>query len=67
MVCAPIPEAPRIEGLMAFQVGEGMAYDKGQVDARDAKIARWLIELRGAWFECSNQLAWIREYYEAQE
>jgi hypothetical protein len=66
MVCAALPTPPAIEGLVAYQVGEGLAYDKGQVDARDAKLARWIVSLRDAWFECSTNLAWVRQYYAGQ-
>lgn len=67
LVCAELPTPPRIEGIIPYQSGEGYVYDKGQVDARDAKVARYILQVRDAWFECSTQLAWLRDYYAAQD
>lgn len=67
MVCAELPAPPAIEGLVAFPLGESTVYDSGQVDRRDAKIARWIVAVRDSWFSCSNNLAWIRQYFQEQE
>jgi len=40
-----------------------MVYLKADVDARDAKIAPYIVELRGAWFSCSSQIEWNRDYW----
>jgi hypothetical protein len=55
---------PDLTPLTAFQASNGaMVYLKADVDARDAKIAPYIVELRGAWFSCSSQLEWNRDYW----
>lgn len=67
LVCAELPSPPAVEPLEAFQASNGaLVYPKADVDARDSEIARWVVELRGAWFSCSSQLGWVRDYYDAQ-
>lgn len=64
MVCEALPQAPQIGALQAFEAANGaLVYLKADVDARDAKIAPYVVQLRGAWFSCSSQLEWIRDYY----
>lgn len=68
MVCAGLPAVPKIEPLTAFVAGDGIiAYNKPQVDERDVTIARWIVDVRGAWFSCSNQLERVRDYYAEQD
>lgn len=67
LVCALLPAQPDIEPLEAFQAQNGaMVYYKADVDARDAKIAPYIVNLRGAWFSCSSNLAWNKTYHENQ-
>lgn len=42
-----------------------LVYLKSDVDARDATVARFLVNIRGAWFDCANQLQKVADYYEA--
>ena len=68
LVCDALPEAPDLDPLQAITLADGAkVYAKPQVDTRDSAIARWIVELRGAWFSCHNQLAKVRDYYEAAE
>jgi len=49
LTCAAMPAAPDLSALQAFEASNGaLVYPKPEVDARDAKIARWVVELRGA-------------------
>lgn len=67
LVCEELPAKPDISPLVAFAAENGaLVYYKADVDARDAKIAPYIVELRGAWFSCSSQLGWNRDYYAAQ-
>lgn len=64
LVCAPLPEAPDLSPLQAFQTADGvMVYHKAEVDARDVPIALYVVDLRGAYFSCSNQVGWHRDYW----
>lgn len=64
LVCAVLPAKPEISPLKAFEASNGaMVYLKADVDARDAKIGDYVVNLRGAWFSCSNQVAWNRDYW----
>lgn len=68
MVCDGLPIPEGIKALEAFMAGDGIpAYYKGDVDARDAAIARWILAMRDAHESCSSQLAWVKAYYEAQD
>ena len=68
MVCQKLPVAPDLKPLTPFQLSDGrMVYLKADVDARDSQIARYVIEVRGAWFDCSNNLAKVRDYHTAAE
>lgn len=63
LTCDKLPAAPDVEPLRAFQASNGaMVYYKADVDARDAKIAPYIVAIRGAWFSCSNQLGRARDY-----
>jgi len=37
------------------------------VDARDSVIARYIVNVRGAWADCSIQLGRVRDYVEGVE
>jgi hypothetical protein len=68
MVCEQLPDTPSLEPLQAFEASNGaLVYYKADVDARDAQIAPYVVELRGAWFSCSNQLQRVSDYYELTE
>ncbi len=63
LACENEPGKPEIKALVAFQAFNGaLVYQKADVDARDAKIAEWIVKYRGAWFSCSSQLKWNRDY-----
>lgn len=63
----PMPSGD-IKRLEAFAAGDGIAaYPKGEVDARDALVAAWILAMRDVHFVCYDNLAWLRGYYEAQE
>lgn len=64
MVCEPLPDAPDLSPLEAFQTADGaMVYRKADVDSRDAQIASYIVGVRGAWFSCSNRIAQHRDYW----
>ena len=68
LVCDALPEAPDLDPLQAITLADGAkVYAKPQVDTRDSAIARWIVDLRGAHFECWNQLQRVREYYRGAE
>ena len=68
LVCAELPNPPDISPLTPIVASNGTKlYLKAEVDTRDGEIARWLIAVRGAWFSCANNLAKVRDYYEAAE
>lgn len=68
LVCAELPDPPDISPLTPIVASNGTkVYLKAEVDTRDGEIARWLIAVRGAWFSCANNLAKVRDYYEAAE
>ncbi len=68
LTCEALPPAPSVSRLQAIPMPDGMlAYPKADVDARDAEIARFIVSIRGAWFDCSNQLERVSDYYDATE
>jgi hypothetical protein len=68
LVCDALPVKPDLTPLQAITLADGrVVYLKSAVDERDGSIARYIVEVRGAWFSCSNQLARVRDYYEAAE
>ncbi|MEM9085288.1 MAG: hypothetical protein AAGB23_05145 [Pseudomonadota bacterium] len=61
-----MPAVPAIQALQPIMMDEGaLVYLKSDVDARDATVARFLVNIRGAWFDCANQLQKVADYYEA--
>jgi len=63
LVCDPLPAAPELAPLVAYTASNGAkVYMKADVDARDALIAEYVVNVRGAWFSCSSQLEWVRDY-----
>lgn len=68
LVCEALPAKPDLTPLTAITLADGRrVYLKSEVDARDSMIARYIVAVEGAWFSCSNQLAWNRDYYAGQE
>jgi hypothetical protein len=68
MVCEELPARPDLKPLEAIALPDGrMAYLKAETDARDAKIARYVVESRAIWFECFNNAAKLRDYYRSAE
>ncbi len=68
LVCAPEPDRPSLFPLAPLTLPNGAeAYDKGQTDARDSAIARYILDLRAAHFDCRNRLGQVRDFYAAQE
>jgi hypothetical protein len=68
LTCQKLPKPPEIAPLSAFRAPNGvLVYSKADVDVRDASIARYIVDVRGAWFDCSNQLQRVSDYYEAQD
>lgn len=63
LVCEALPAKPDLAPLVAYTASNGaLVYSKADVDARDAQIAKYVVLVRRAWFSCSSQLAWVRDY-----
>lgn len=68
LVCQEMPEKPDLRPLEAFSLPDGtLAYRKADVDARDGKIARYIVAMRGAYFDCRNAVDWNRDYWREAE
>lgn len=68
LTCQEMPTAPDLTALEAIEASNGaLVYPKPETDARDAQIARWIVELRGAYFDCANQLGRVRDYVEGSQ
>ena len=64
MTCAEMPTRPDLSPLEAITLPDGrVVYSKPATDARDAQIARYIVEVRSSWFSCSNQLGKVADYY----
>ena len=61
--CEAEPERPMLAPLN----GIAGTYAKPEVDARDSLIARYILALRAAHFDCANQLGKVRDYHAAAE
>lgn len=57
--CEAEPDRPNLAPLVT--------YAKPEVDARDSLIARYLLALRAAHFDCANNLAMVKDYYREAE
>jgi len=67
LVCEKLPVKPDVLPLVAFTAQNGaLVYYKADVDARDAKIAAYIVAIRGAWFSCKSNLGWNRDYFAGQ-
>lgn len=68
LTCKEMPTAPDLSPLEAFVLPDGRtAYLKPETDARDAHIARYVVALRGAYYDCAGQLGRVKDYVEATE
>jgi hypothetical protein len=66
--CADEPQRPSLDPLTAYPAEDnGLIYRKGDVDARDSVIARYLVALRAAHFSCANNLAKVKQYHTEAE
>jgi hypothetical protein len=66
-VCLPLPQPPVLSALVASEANGVMVYRKDAVDARDGQIARYIVDVRGAWFDCSNAVQWHKDYWTGNE
>lgn len=65
MVCKPLPDRPDLTALVPFTLSDGrQVYLKDAVDDRDSHIADYVLQVRGAWFDCASSLERVRGYYE---
>lgn len=66
--CAPMPESPALDPLAAYREADNsLIYRKGDVDARDSVIARYIVAMRAAHLDCENALERLRDYYDGVE
>ena len=64
LVCKQLPDTPDLSPLESVSMPDGVVYyRKADVDARDGSIARYIVELRGAHFDCRSQLQWNQDYW----
>ena len=64
LVCKELPVTPDLSPLESVSMTDGVVYyRKADVDDRDGSIARYIVELRGAHFDCRSQLQWNADYY----
>ena len=62
--CKEMPLAPDLKPLERITLPDGrVVYLARETNDRDAEIARYIVDLRGAWFDCHNQLAKVRGYF----
>jgi len=67
LVCKEAPDKPILSPLQPIVASNGATvYPKADVDARDAQIAEYIVNYRGAWFDCKSQLAWVNDYFDGQ-
>lgn len=62
LTCDALPDAPDVDALTAYNISGALYYSKRDVDARDAVLANWIVNIRGAWFSCSNSLRAVSEF-----
>jgi len=64
LVCNALPAKPDLKPLPVFTMPDGVeVYLKADVDERDKHTSRYIIAIRGVWFECWNNAAKTRGYY----
>jgi hypothetical protein len=65
MVCEALPERPNLAPLVPFVLSDGRTvYIVDEVNERDSSIARFIVAVQGAWFDCANKLAMVKDYHE---
>lgn len=68
LTCKELPQKPDLKPLEAFALPDGtLAYRKADVDTRDGAIARYIVAMHGAYFDCRRTVEWHKDYYEAVE
>jgi hypothetical protein len=66
--CTRAPDRPNLAPLEVLTGPNGEAvYLKRNTDKRDLAIAGYVIDLRAAYFDCSNKLAKVKQYVEESE
>lgn len=64
MVCEKLPAKPDLKPLVPFVLSDGRTvYLVDDVNARDSHIARYVLAVEGAWFDCANNLEKVRGYF----
>ena len=64
LTCEKMPVAPDLKPLERIALPNGgFAYLVPETNARDAQIARYIVALRGAHFDCWNKLEQVRGYH----
>lgn len=66
LTCLELPAKPVLKALEPVEISGVLFYRKDAVDTRDGQIATYIIGVRDAWFACSSNLGWVRDYYEGQ-
>lgn len=67
LTCEPMPLAPDLRPLERVSLPDGRtAYLATETNARDAQVARYIVSLRGVYFDCWNKLEKVRGYHEAK-
>lgn len=65
LTCAPLPVKPDLTPLEAIKLPDGtLVYRKADVDGRDGAIARYIVALNGAYFDCRRAVDWNRDYWQ---
>ncbi len=59
LTCEDAPERPALAPLTP----NGGTYNKPEVDARDSAIARYLLALKAAHYDCADKLQRVRGYF----
>lgn len=64
LVCKEAPAKPILSPIQPIEASNGaLVYSKPEVDRRDAQIAEYIVNYRGAWFDCKSQLGWVQDYF----
>ena len=62
--CKEMPVAPDLRPLERITLPDGrVVYLARETNARDAAIAKWIVEVRERHFECWNNAEKLRGYY----
>jgi len=64
LVCVEAPTKPDLKPLKAFKTADGtLVYLKAEVDQRDLHIANYIVDYKGAYYDCKSQLQWNKDYH----